>query len=91
MSKECADCGNERIMVCPSCNPERSNSDEAELRQLRKEVAAFRSLAAQVDKEVTGLRKLEVAVRKHVMEWNGHPATRSLLAALKALEAAREG
>ena len=63
----------------------------SELRQLRKEVAAFRSLAAQVDKEVTGLRKLEVAVRKHVMEWNGHPATRSLLAALKALEAAREG
>ena len=62
MSKECADCGNERIMVCPSCNPERSNSDEAELRQLRKEVAAFRSLAAQVDKEVTGLRKLEVAI-----------------------------
>jgi len=41
MSKECADCGNERIMLCPFCEhdfSEASKQKDAELTALREAV-----------------------------------------------------
>ena len=41
MSKECADCGNERIMLCPFCEhdfSEASKQKDAELATLREAV-----------------------------------------------------
>ena len=49
----CANCGNERIMLCPFCEhdfSERSKNNEAELRQLRREVALLREVAEAAKK-----------------------------------------
>lgn len=89
---ECANCGNERIMLCPFCEhdfSELSKNNEAELRQLRREVAL--------------LREVEGAVRAHVEDWDSQVSDpgaacyqcedpsdiKALRTAIKALEAAR--
>lgn len=57
MGKECADCGNERIMLCPFCEhdfSEQSKKNDAELHQLRREVERLRSVAEAAKKIGTG-------------------------------------
>lgn len=62
----------------------------SEITRLRKEVAAFRSLAAQVDKEAALLREVEKAAKNVLANPKGFTRI-ALDTALKALEAAREG
>lgn len=48
MSKECANCGNERIMLCPFCEhdfSERSRQRDAEIAALREAVQALGAVA----------------------------------------------
>ncbi len=60
MSKECADCGNERIMLCPFCEhdfSESSKDKDAELTQLREAVRVLEQNAETVRQQVRDITR----------------------------------